>query len=240
MIVQEMALRFKEEIKRLDSTDAIDLEIPQIVSYLNRGMNSLLKNRYSPSGLPANKYRAALEAVQKRIDEWRRLIVAHEEIECKTTDNLPTLYTIDLMKCAEKYMFLLRISFKGDCEDCQNQWIRSYPATSDSIDVDLDNPDASPRFDWRETLHRFAGDNILAYTDGTFSLRKANLDYLRYPRPIDIVGYTHADGSKSADSDCELPDFLHDEIISQAVLLYKITLNHPDAPAAAQAVELTE
>jgi hypothetical protein len=44
------------------------------------------------------------------------------------------------------------------------------------------------------------------------------IEYLRYPKPVDIEGYVHFDGTPSINQDCELEGYLEDEILDRACL----------------------
>lgn len=235
MTIKEMVYQFQLGASRVDANAARRLKTPQIIIYLNTGMLELLMQRYGPN----NPYRATLESIQKRIDEWQRLIVTHEDLD-GVADSPNNLFRFNLTDTEQDYLFLLRASFRGTKGDCKNQNIRGLITESDDLDVGLDNPDVKPNFDWRETLYRLAQDHILAYTDGTFSLERANIDYLRYPKALDIAGYTHFDGSDSADVDCELPIFLHKDIITQGILAYEFALKHPGVESTIAAKQQEE
>jgi hypothetical protein len=229
MKAQEMAYQFRLGAKRIDSNSSQDLSFPQIVAFLNKGMLQLLKKRYGPH----NSYRATLEEIQKRIDEWQLLIVAHEEFDLEAEGNSKDRFSFDITQTKAQYLFLLRAAFFGSKDDCKDCKIISKYSSSDDLNVDLDNPNERPNFEWRRALHRQASNKLLVYTDGTFSLSRGEIDYLRYPVKIDLAGYKHFDGSASSDVDCELPIFLHDDIVDEAVMCFDLRLNHPDAEAAA-------
>jgi len=193
--------------------------------YLNSGMMQLLKRRYGGN----NNYRASLEQIQTRTDEWQKLVIPHVNLAGKE-DKKNLCYLFDLLK-AKDYFFLMRTIFlasKGPCSD-QRCYINHLTQTDD-LNINLDNPNLSSSFEWREINYRLSTDQIIAYTDSSFSfsIDSAIIDYLRYPVPVDIEGYKHFDGTLSADVDCELPRFLHDEVVNEAALLYKASLNHPD------------
>lgn len=227
MDIQEMVYLFKMEAQRVDTKSTTGIPLAQIIIYLNNGMITLLMQRYGPN----NNYRATLESIQKRIDEWQRLVIPHEELICEASEK--GRFLADLTDTKEKYLFLLRCSFtgsQGKCGDCK---FTSVYSQSDDLDSDLDNPNARPNFEWREVLHRIARDKIIAYTDGTFTLDRADIDYLRYPKALDIAGYEHFDGNASKNVNCELPEFLHKDIVTEAVLAFELSFKQPGAEATA-------
>jgi len=234
MDIQEMVYQFRLQAQRVDTKSTTGIPLPQILIYLNDGMLSLLMQRYGPN----NAYRATLESIEKRIDEWQRLVIPHESMQ-GTADG-DNRFLFPLLNTQQKYLFLLRCNFIGSKGDCSNQKFLSHYSQSDDLDINLDNPNSNPNFEWRETLHRIAQDNIIAYTDGTFSLDKADIDYLRYPKVLDMAGYTHFDNSASIDADCELPEFLHGDIITEAVLLFELSFKQPGVEATAGMKQLQE
>lgn len=235
MTVQEMVYQFRLRAQRVDTNSSPTLKTATIITFLNGGMNSLLKERYGT----ANKYQAALEGIQKRIDEWQRLIVPHEELTGTKVENT-NRFEFSIADTKEKYLFLLRAAFAGTKGSCQSQKLVGILSVSNNLEADLDNPNANPNFEWRECLYRLAQNNIIAYSDSTFSIDTADIDYLRYPKPIDIEGYEHFDKSPSANVDCELPDFLHSEIIDQAVVEFELSLKHPGIESSMAKKQITE
>jgi hypothetical protein len=221
--IQEMVYRFKLGAQRVDTKSAPGLKVPQIIMYLNGGMNNLLMQRYGPH----NSYQSTLEAIQKRIDEWQRLIIPHEELSSNNDESEKGIYTFSLLETKQKYLFLLRIACYGSQGNCSKQKLNMFFSPSNNLEADLDNPNANPNFGWRESLHRIAQDKILAYSDKTFSIDTADIDYLRYPKALDITGYKHFDGEASVNADCELPEFLHEDIIKQAVIDFELSEKHP-------------
>lgn len=236
MKVREMVYRFKQKAQRVDTKSAPGLKLPQIIMYLNSGMMTLLKTRYGTN----NNYRQTLESIQKRVDEWQKLIVPHEKLTSNNDLSDDSIYSFDLLDTAEKYLFLLRISTAGTKGNCKEQKLNTFFSPSNNLEADLDNPNAKPNFEWREVLYRFAQDKILAYSDSTFSIDSADIDYLRYPKAVDIAGYKHFDGSDSADVDCELPDFLHEEIINQAVIDFELSEKHPGVESSMAEKQMEE
>jgi len=223
-----MIYRFRLEANKVDSNQSQKLAIPAVVEYLNAGQLNLMKTRYGSN----NAYQATLEQIQKRIDEWQKLIVPHKILE-GTEDKDNKAYTFKLSE-AEAYCFLLRCSFVASKEKCIGQTINNaYYVQTDDLNINFDNPNSNSNFEWREVNYRLAQDLIIAYTDShfSFSIDKANIDYLRYPVEMDLSGYRHFDGTDSSDIDCELPKFLHPDIVTEGVLLFKAALNHPDLQA---------
>ncbi len=78
--VKEMVYNFKLKVDKLDSKAAANIQLPAIIQFLNEGQLSLCKKRYG--GLNSN-YKAAFEEIQKRIDEFQRLLVPDVSISAK-------------------------------------------------------------------------------------------------------------------------------------------------------------
>jgi hypothetical protein len=228
MTTKQLIYQFRLLANKIDSNATTKLSLPACVDFINSGMLQLCKSRYTGN----NNYRQSLESVQKRIDEWQRLIVPHHLIDGEDfeSDNRITKFELPF---DNDYMFLLRCSFLASKGDCKDQPVYdTFANQTDDLNNNFDNPNSISNFEWRFINYRIAQDNILAYSDSTFSIDKADIDFLRYPKKVDIKGYTRIDNTPSDDIECELPEFLHDEIVNEAVLNFKLSLGHPDVNLA--------
>jgi hypothetical protein len=221
-----MVYNFQLKADKLDSKNAANLQLPAIIMFLNEGQNSLVLKRY---GGRNTTYRAALEANQKRKDEFQRLIVPDEQLGAtRITDEI---YTADLLKTKEKYLFLLRANFDATKNGCANRKLKGVLTETDDLDLVEGSSLDDSSFEWGECVYRLAQDKIRMRSDGTFKITFAKIDYLRYPKQMDMVGYEHFDTKVSTDIQCELPDFLHYDIVDESLLIYANSFNSADAQA---------
>ncbi len=98
--------------------------------------------------------------------------------------------------------------------------LRGIRVQTDDMDLIENSTLDNSSFEWGECNYRIAQDKVRAVTDGTFGIKSGVIDYLRYPRMIDMKGYKHFDGSQSADVESELPYFLFPDIVDEAKFIY--------------------
>lgn len=226
MTVEELIYTFGLKADKLDSKSFANISIAAKIYLLNEGQQSLINKRYG--GLNTT-YRAAFEEIQKRRDEFQRLIVPDEVLKMTKVDD--EIYTADLLKTKKPYMFLLRTNFYGNKGECLERRLKGILVQTDDLDVIIDSSLEKSSFEWGEVNFRLAEDKIRAITDLTFSLKRARIDYLRYPLNMDILGYEHFDGTASTTVQCELPVFMHGDIVEEALFIYNSSFNNPELQA---------
>ncbi len=118
-----------------------------------------------------------------------------------------------------EYMFYIDayvLADKGKCKD-RKIWINRDLLKHGDLQFVLNNDHYKPSFEYQETFNMLSSDEISIFTDGTFTPTKLYLSYIRYPKYIDKAGYTKFDGTASIDQDCELADYLEDELLDLTV-----------------------
>lgn len=102
-------------------------------------------------------------------------------------------------------------------DGCSNRVIYNYQVKLDDLNDHLRDDNNKPSFEYHEAPATVSQDEVQVYkTD--FSIDSVFLTYYRYPKPIDIAGYTKLDGSASVTSDPELYDQAVDEVINWCVI----------------------
>lgn len=234
--IKDMVYDFKLEAERIDSKTVKTLKVPQIISLLNKGMLLLVKRRYDLDP----KRRQSFESNQRRTQELQKIHILKESLEPVKNPNNTSTYRFDLTKTTKKFLFMTRASFFGSKGECTKQLLFGAEMQTDDYQVVMDNPDTDPSFEWRTVPYRYGADHLSVETDGTFIIENAEVDYLRYPVQMDIEGYTRFDGKPSKNIDCELPEFLHPDIVSMSAMLFKLWNGSPDAQATIMSFDLTE
>ncbi len=211
----ELVYRFKLEYDKLDSNDYPDLPLPAILIILNRAIVLYVQKCYGIN----NTYNIGVEGNQKRMDDLQMLIVKDEPSLTYTQDTLdPLRYVADFSNLTKgKYLHLLRSSSTGNKYKCINSSLYNKQITHDELDEVLIDPNRSPSFEWQEIPVILSDNKIYGYTDGTFSLNKCFIEYLKYPKEIDLQGYIKFDGTNSANIDSELPDYVLQDIVTIGV-----------------------
>lgn len=221
-----MIYKFQLKADKLDSKSAANIKIPAIIALLNEGMNSLLMKRY---GGKNTAYRAAFEEIQKRRDEFQRLIIPDEILKAEMVD--AETFTADLTKTKKPYLFLLRMNAVASKGKCEERKLKGILTETDDLDLVEGSTLQDSSFEWGDIIYRLAQDKIRMRSDGTFKVLRAKIDYLRYPVKIDKAGYKHFGGEQSADVQCELPEFIHDDIVDEALLVYASSFSNADIKA---------
>jgi len=235
MTTEEKVYLFKLKADKLDSKSFANIKIPVIIYLLNEGMMSLLKKRYT--GLNTNS-RAAFDETQKRKDEFQRLVVPDEVLKVSKVND--ETFIADLNKTKRKYMLLLRCNFLASKENCSNRRIGGSLKQIDDLDLVLNSTMDGPSFEWGETPYILAEDKVRVFTDKSFVINKAVITYLRYPVLMDMEGYRKFDGSYSKNVNCELPEFIHDDIVEEALFIYSESFNNPNMQAKILAMQNKE
>lgn len=234
--IKDMVYEFKLEAEKVDSRTVKTLKVPQIISLLNKGMLLLIQQKYDLDP----RRRQAFETNQRRTQELQTLHILHEPLDLSPADSNTAIYSLDLQKTKSQFMYMTRVSFIGNKDKCSQVTLFGHEVQTDDYQVVMQDPDQNPSFEWRRVPYRFGDKTLKAYSDGSFQLVKAEVDYLRYPKKMDIEGYTHFDGKLSKNEECELPEILHPGIVSTAALLFKSWNNSPDVQAQMLNYELSQ
>lgn len=210
--VEELVYEFKLALNKVTRQDNVDIPIENIIVYLNQAQVSWIKNKLNPN----NIYKAGYEAIRKRIDDLQVLKEDNTELKpVKSNDLLHIGYNCSL-EDAKDYMFYINsysVANKNTCSGILiHDLIRSGDLTTRYLNVNY-----SPSFEWRSTLVTLGDNNLTVYTDGSFQIDKVFISYLRYPKKIDIQGYTKLDNTQSINQDCELPEYAKQDIVDLAV-----------------------
>ncbi len=99
---------------------------------------------------------------------------------------------------------------------CTDRRMRSRQILTPSREIILRDAFNNPSFDHSETVTTVSSDRLQVYkTD--FTINEVFLTYYRYPKTVDIAGYTKLDQTASANVDPELVDEYVNEIIDWCV-----------------------
>lgn len=219
MTIQEMHIEYKERLDKSSSSSFPELLVEHQDLFLNNAIQNFVKLRYGRN----NIYKAGVEEIQKRTDDLRTLVVTnYPQITTVTTEtntvkaSLTTLYSDEALTTltTDKYWFFLNGRSRTVKFGCLSQYhsIRIY--NHDDINSILKNPFKKPRFD--EIVGYFEKGDLYLVTDGTFTIDKAKITYIKKPA---VVKYGSLYPTPSANVDCDLPEHTHTEIINLAVLL---------------------
>lgn len=210
--VHDLVYEFKLILNKVNRQDNVDIPLEDILVYLNRAQLSWIKTKINPN----NVYKAGYDSIRKRIDDLQKLKVDNVAlIPVKTNDLLYLGFDCSLDNIKD-YMFYLSaygVAKRNKCEKTLTiDLIRHGDLATRYLDANF-----SPSFEWRNTLATIGDDKLTVYTGEDFQIKQVYLTYLRYPKQIDMQGYTRLDGTLSVDQDCELPEYAKSDIVDLAV-----------------------
>lgn len=208
---------------------------------LNNNQIKLIKIKIDTN----NVYKLGLDSFKKRYQDLQFLVENFEDhpLDLVLTDTYLNKYITQVGDLTPNFMFYLDsyvIADKGKCKDrviaCNPELIKHT-----DIQVLLKNNNFKPSFEYQESIVDISSDELHFYTDGTFTPKKLYLSYIRYPKEMDKAGYIHLDGTPSVDQDCELEDYLKDELLDLTVLqLAMFTENEPAVATATNRIQTNE
>lgn len=240
MTSRAMNYDFKQKLNKIDSQQYRDLLVPEIDWKLNEAQEVLIKM----IAIPREIQIPGFESTQRTIDDIRTIVVNQKPNEYLTPTVFdPNSYIFELP--SNYWLYVRSRAFATKGINCVDQKMKVVEIQHDDED-DLSPFDRSS-FEWRVTNARFNAEGLRLFTDGTFSITKLGLDYIRKPRMIhnaqDYIDGTYEtpDGIALTESqDCELPESLHREIVDLAVLITAGDLSLPDYQLKANKLKLTK
>ncbi len=183
---------------------------------LNEAQISLIKIKLDTN----NVYRMGLDAFKKRYQDLQFLVENFEDhpLVPVLSDKKMNKYIVDVTTISPMFMFYLDsylIASKGRCKE-KIVYTNGDLVKHADITFLLQNTNYKPSFEYQETIVDISSSELHYYTDGTFTPKKVFLSYIRYPKSIDLEGYVKLDGTESSTIDCELEDYLEDELLDLA------------------------
>lgn len=196
---------------------------------LNDAQIKLIKQK-----LDGNNYLGlGLDAFKKRYEDLQKFIESFEDhpLDLQLTNKELNKYTASLENIAPAFMLYIDCYVLADKGKCKNRvlYVNNDAVKHSDITILLNNENYKPSFEYQETFNIVSSDKISIFTDGTFIPTKLYVSYLRYPKYIDYPGYIKFDGSESKKQDCELKNYLKDELIDLAVQSLAISIENQGA-----------
>lgn len=180
-----------------------------------------------------NQYQMGLDAFRKRYQDLQILIKPYEELSL-IKSNTENIYKGDLNVLKYKYFLYISIFLIASKGKCKDRKIDVKVKKHSDIPTLLNNSNYKPSFEYQETLATISSNKVETYTDGTFVPTKLSISYLTYPTKFDFPGYIDLEGNPSVLSNCNLPDYMTNEIVSIAVRDLAFDTGNQNAAQAAQ------
>lgn len=219
MTLNEFHIEFKIALDKIDSSAYPDILVEEIDYFLNEAQERFVKTRYGLNNL----YKEGFEEIQKRTDDLRTLVVTnYAPVSAVTTEtntykvDFSTVYSDEAQTTAvtatEPYQFYLRGRSRVVKTGCTSTYVSIKLFRQMEIERVLLDPFNSPKLN--SPVAYFERGVIYVVTDGTFTIDKFKLTYLKRARAI---RYGTQYPTPVTDVTCELPDHTHKEIVQVAV-----------------------
>lgn len=218
ILVDSLLYKLDQRLNKLSTNTHQQINLEDKILALNEAQIKLIKQKVdgwsTTSGL-------GLDAFKKRYEDLQRLVIPYNEGKLKLSIKNKELnqWSSSLETLSPKYMFYVDSYILADKGECKNRkiWINRDLAKHGDLQFILNNDNYKPSFEYQETFNLLSSDEISIFTDGTFSPKDIYISYMRYPIYIDKTGYIKFDGENSIDTNCELEEYLEDELLDLTV-----------------------
>ena len=216
--VDSLLYKIDQRLNKLSTNDHQEIALEDKILALNEAQLKLIKQKVDGFSTVSGM---GLDAFKKRYEDLQSLVVTYNNqplpltLKNKTTNQ----WVANLHQLVPKYMFYIDsyiLADKGECKD-RVLWINRDLAKHGDLQFILNNDHYKPSFEYQETFNFLSSDEISVFTDGTFIPKNVYISYMRYPVYIDKEGYVKFDGTDSVDQDCELEEYLEDELLDLTV-----------------------
>lgn len=212
---QQLLYKLDLRLNKKASNEHQSIPLEDKILALREATIKLVKLKVDPN----NIYNAGLDSFKKRYTDLQPLVVSFEGLNVNKTTEVYNSYEADITTTLEKYFLPLdayALCTKGNC----TEHLVEIPKEIKHGDIStyINNTHYSPSFEYQTTFAVISDNKFIIYTDGTFTVDKLHLSYLKYPKLIDSEGYINFDGTASIDQDTDLPDYLEDELLNIATL----------------------
>lgn len=233
--VDSLLYKIDQKLNKLSSNSHQQIEVEDKILALNEAQIKLIKQKVDSN----NVLRGGMDAFKKRYEDLQKLVesYADHKLTLEEEDTHINKWVSSLTGISPAYMFYIDsyvIADKGECKD-RIIWVNNDLAKHSDIAILINNNNYKPSFEYQETFSIISSDQVAIFTDGSFTPKNLYISYLRYPAYIDKEGYIKLDGTASVNQDCELKNYLEDELVDltvQALAMYT------DNPSAVQAASL--
>lgn len=218
ILVDSLLYKIDQKLNKLSTNEHQSIPLEDKILALNEAQIKLIKQKLdgtvTNSGIGFDGFKKRYEDLQNLVEEY-----AGHKLELTEKDKYINQWVGDISSLTPKYMFYVDSYILADKGKCLNRVIRVNPDLAKHADVQLllDNTHYKPSFEYQETFNTISSSEIAIYTDGTFIPKEIYISYLRYPEYINKEGYVNFEGEASTNQDCELVDYLEDELVDLTV-----------------------
>jgi len=233
--VDSLLYKIDLKLNKLSTNEHQQIPIENKILTLNEAQLKLIKQKVDgisvASGLGFDAFRKRYEDLQNIVENY-----VNHPLTLVEEDSKLNQWGADINSLVPRYMFYVdsyALADKGVCKD-RIIWMNQDLAKHGDISLLIKNDHYKPSFEYQESFNTLSSDKISIFTDGTFTPTKLYIMYIRYPLYIDKAGYVKFDGSDSVDQDCELEEYLEDELLDLTVQSLAMYTENASAVQSAQ------
>ncbi len=223
--VDSLLYKIDLKLNKLATSIHQSIQLEDKILALNEAQIRLIKSKVHD--LPNRPM--GLDSSRKKYEDVQILMEIEKPITVTKDSKSKTNRWFSVVPTDPKYMFFVDAFILAEKLDCKNRRVDLRIVKHSDITTYLNNTHYKPSFEYQETLATISKDKIEIYTDGTFTPEKTYLSYIRYPQKIDYTGYEDFNGVPSIRQDCELADYLEDELVDLAV--QELAMSTENVPA---------
>jgi len=233
--VDSLLYKIDQKLNKLSTNEHQQIQLEDKILALNEAQIKLIKQKVDGTSVVNG---LGFDSFKKRYEDLQRLVEHFEDHPLSLNLVNPHLnqYSASIEQLTPKYIFYVDSYILADKGRCKNRRIQINQdlAKHGDVQVLLNNEHYKPSFEYQETFNFLSSDEISIFTDGSFIPTKLYLSYLRYPQYIDKEGYIKFDGSESQNVDCELEEYLEDELLDLTVQNLAMYTENASAVQSAQ------
>lgn len=234
ILVESLLYELDQQLNKLASNEHQQIQLEDKIIALNQAQLILIKNKMDGN----NVLGLGFDAFKKRYEDLQSLVENHNDhpLDLTLTDTRLNKWVAKLDTVTPAYMFYVDSYITADKGECKDRIIYINNDCTKHADITtlINNSNYKPSFEYQETFNLVSTDEIGVFTDGSFTPTKLYLSYVRYPKYIDYPGYVKFDGTDSAKQDCELKNYLKDELLDIAVQSLALSTENPNAAQASE------
>lgn len=235
ILVDSLLYKIDQKLNKLSTNEHQQIQLEDKILALNEAQIKLIKQKIDGISIVSG---LGFDSFKKRYDDLQRLVEHYDDhpLALKLVDKELNQYATSIENLSPKYMFYVDSYFLADKGRCKNRiiWINNNLSKHTDLRLLLNNEYYKPSFEYQESICFISSDEISIFTDGSFTPTKLYLSYIRYPKYINKEGYIGLDGNNSVNQDCELEEYLEDELVDLAVQNLAMYTENSSAVQSAQ------
>lgn len=215
--VESLSKRIDERLNKTGRNEGFKVPPATKVRAINAAQLKLID---SLSGIN-NPSRAGLQGLDKRFDQVSFLLTVSNALPSTADTSLKNRYNVSLNSLEEsadkRYMYYVSSITKADKNECKGIVLINNLVPVKQFDPSEITHTQKSSFEWRHQNVGLVSDFLVLSTDGTYNPKETIITYIRYPKEVDLVGYTR-NGIASTSIDSEFPKHLENQLLEFTLL----------------------